>query len=132
IEGLAFGLLEGMHKIEKRGKFKFEKLAVSGGASQSDEICQISADVFNLPIVRGKTHESSGLGAAIVTAFGTGCYSSIDEAVKKMVEYQFTFEPNPKNKEIYQQLFNGVYKKMYEALEPLYEKIQEITGYPVK
>ena len=66
IEGLAFGLLEGLHKMEKKGKQKVNKLAVSGGASQSDEICQISADIFNLPLVRGKTWETSGLGAAIV------------------------------------------------------------------
>ncbi|MBN2172641.1 MAG: FGGY-family carbohydrate kinase [Bacteroidales bacterium] len=130
LEGLSFGLLEGLQKIEKRGKLKFEKLAVSGGASQSDEICRISADVFNLPIVRGKTHESSGLGAAIITAFGTGIYNSIDEAVQKMVEYKFTFEPNRKSTELYKKLYVGVYKKMYKALEPLYKEIQEITGYP--
>ena len=130
IEGLAFGLLDGLRKIEKRGKFRFEKLAVSGGASQSDEICQVSADIFDLPIVRGQTHESSGLGAAIITASGTGCYKSVQEAVAKMVEYQFTFEPNPKNTEIYTKLYTGVYKKMYKALKPLYGEIQEITGYP--
>jgi sugar (pentulose or hexulose) kinase len=132
IEGLAFGLLDGMQKIEKRGKIKFEKLAVSGGASQSDEICQISADVFNLPIVRGKTHESSGLGAAIVTTYGTGNYNSVEEAVQNMVKYQSTFEPNPQNAGIYRRLYNDVYKKMYKALEPLYKEIQEITGYPEK
>jgi sugar (pentulose or hexulose) kinase len=132
IEGLAFGLLDGMHKIEKRGKIKFQKLAVSGGASQSDEICQISADVFNLPIVRGTTHESSGLGAAIITAYGTGCYGSIKEAIAKMVDYQFTFEPNPKKAELYKRIFKEVYQKMYKALKPLYKEIQDITGYPEK
>jgi len=130
IEGLSFGLLEGMQKIEKRGNLKFEKLAVSGGASQSNEICQITADIFNLPIVRGKTHESTGLGAAIVTAYGTGCFPSVEQAVKKMVRYSFAFEPDPNHTEVYQQLYSQVYKKMYKALEPLYKKIQEITGYP--
>ena len=128
IEGLAFGLLEGIHKIEKCGKFKFERLAVSGGASQSDEICQISADVFNLPVIRGKTFESSGLGAAILTATGTGCYDSVQEAVARMVEHRFTFEPNLWNKEIYQTMYDKVYRKMYNALQPFYKQIQDITG----
>lgn len=130
IEGLSFGLLEGMQQIEKRGKLKFNKLTVSGGASQSDEICQISADIFNLPIVRGETHESAGLGAAIVTAYGTGCYQSVEQAVEKMIRYPFVFEPDPNNTELYQELYNRVYKKMYKALAPLYKEIQSITGYP--
>ena len=50
IEGLVFALKEGKEKIEKVSK-KENELAVSGGASQSDEICQIAADIFNLPIV---------------------------------------------------------------------------------
>ncbi len=130
IEGLSFGLLDGMHKIEKRGGFKFHKLAVSGGASQSDEICQISADVFNLPIVRGKTWETSGLGAAIITAVGTGEYPSVEMAVENMVHYDKVFEPNQDHVLTYSHLYHRVYKKMYKALAPLYKEVREITGYP--
>ena len=83
-----------MNKLEKRGGFKFEKIAVSGGASQSDEICQIAADVFNIPLVRGKTYETSGLGAAIITAYGIHEFSTLDDAVKNMVKYSNEFKPN--------------------------------------
>jgi sugar (pentulose or hexulose) kinase len=130
IEGLSFGLLEGMQQIEKRGKLKFERIAVSGGASQSDEICQISADIFNRPIVRGETHESAGLGAALITAYGTACFPSVEEAVEQMVRYPCVFDPDPNHTQTYQRLYARVYKKMYKALEPLYKEIQSITGYP--
>ena len=130
IEGLAFALLEGKEKIEKVSKRKIQKLAVSGGASKSDEICQITADVFNLPLVRGKTTETSGLGAAIITAKGLGEYPSISEAISQMVCYENEFQPNKKHVEIYKRLFKKVYKKMYKRLEPLYHEIREITGYP--
>lgn len=130
IEGLAYGLLDGMHRLEKRGKLKFEKIAVSGGASQSDEICQITADVFNMPLLRGKTHETSGLGAAIITAYGIGAYSSLDEATKNMVNYADTFSPKPGNTKIYKALYEDVYLKMFKKLEPLYQRIREITKYP--
>jgi len=132
IEGLGFGLLEGLHKMEKKGKQKVNKLAVSGGASQSDEICQISADIFNLPLVRGKTWETSGLGAAIVTAAGLGIYPSVGAAIKDMVGYKKVFEPDRKNVKIYQELFERVYKNIYKALCPLYKEIRDITGYPEK
>lgn len=130
IEGLAYSLLDGMHKLEKRGKLKFKKLAVSGGASQSDEICQITADIFNMPLVRGKTYETSGLGAAILTAYGVEAYTSLDEAVENMVSYTDEFKPKPENTKIYSALYKEVYLKMYKSLKPLYKKIQEITGYP--
>jgi sugar (pentulose or hexulose) kinase len=130
IEGLAYGLLDGMKKIESSGKIRFEGLAASGGASQSDEICQISADIFNLPLVRGKTYETSGLGAAIVTAVGTGLYPDFKTAIARMVSHGQTFQPNPAHRGIYDQLFERVYLKMYAALEPLYREIRDITGYP--
>lgn len=130
IEGLAYSLLDGMHKLEKRGKLKFDKLAVSGGASQSDEICQITADIFNMRLVRGKTYETSGLGAAILTAYGVGEFSSLNKAVEIMVSHSDIFKPKPENTKIYKALYNDVYLKMYKNLKPLYKKIQEITGYP--
>ncbi len=130
IEGLAFSLLDGMHSLEKRVKIKFEKVALSGGASQSDEICQIMADVFNMPLVRGRTHETSALGAAIITAYGIGEYSSMDAATENMVVYANTFVPNPENTSMYKTMYEDVYLKMYSKLEPLYKRIKEITNYP--
>ncbi len=132
IEGLGYALLDGLHRIEKKGKTTFQKVAVSGGASQSDEICQISADIFNLPLVRGKTTETSGLGAAIVTAAGAGIHSSVNEAIDKMVHYDKEFRPNPENVDIYEKLYKQVYQKVYKSLRPLYRNIQDITGYPEK
>lgn len=132
IEGLGYALLDGLHTLEKRGKTKIIKAAVSGGASQSDQICQISADIFNIPMVRGKTTETSGLGAAIVTAAGVGIHSSISEAIDKMVHYDTAFEPNPDTVKLYGELYSQVYKKIYNALKPLYKNIKDITGYPEK
>jgi sugar (pentulose or hexulose) kinase len=130
IEGLVYALREGKEKIEKVSKTKISRLAVSGGASQSNEICQITADIFNLPVVRGKTSETSGLGAALLTAFGTGNFISIEDAVKGMVQYQHEFYPNKDHVKTYDQLYKKVYNKMYKKLEPFYHEIRDITGYP--
>jgi sugar (pentulose or hexulose) kinase len=130
IEGLGFALRDGLEKMEKAGKMKVTAAAVSGGASQSDEICRIVADIFNLPMVRGKTHETSGLGAAIVTAVGLHIYASFPEAISGMVTHETRFEPNPEAVSIYQELYHRVYQRMYAALAPLYEEIRDITGYP--
>ncbi len=42
------------------------------------------------------------------------------------------FEPDSRNVEIYAQLYEKVYSKMYRHLQPLYEQIRNITGYPQK
>ncbi len=130
IEGLVYALKEGKERIEKVSGTKITRLAVSGGASKSDEICQIAADIFNLPVVRGNTEETSSLGAAVLTAFGTGMFGSIEESVKKMVSFKDEFHPNKTNVKIYDQLYKKVYKKMYGKLESFYHEIRHITGYP--
>lgn len=132
IEGLGFALLEGMEKIEKKGGVRVERAAVSGGASQSDEICQITADIFNRPMVKGQTHETSALGAAIVTAAGLGMFPDIETAKDNMVRTEAEFRPDPGRTDRYRRLYNRVYRRMYRALAPLYADIQDITGYPEK
>ena len=130
IEGLAFALLEGLERIESKSGRRVTQLAVSGGASRSDHICRISADVFNRPLVRGDTGETSGLGAAIVTAAGLGYYPDVHKAVEKMVRYEKRFLPDSAAADLYDRLYRKVYRKMYDALKPLYKQIREITGYP--
>jgi sugar (pentulose or hexulose) kinase len=83
-----------------------------------------------MPLGRGKTHETSALGAAIITSFGINAFESIEVAVDNMVNYTDVFEPNPENTKIYKALYHEVYLKMYKKLEPLYQKIREITSYP--
>jgi len=130
IEGLAFALLEGREKIEKKSRIRVQKAVVSGGASQSGRICQIAADIFNLPMIRGNTHETSGLGAAMITAKGVGIYPDIAAAARHMIQTETVFEPDPAHANLYRQLYERVYKKMYPALSPLYAQIRKITGYP--
>jgi sugar (pentulose or hexulose) kinase len=130
IEGLGFALYDGLKRMQRAGGFSAQKAAVSGGASQSEEICKITADIFNLPMVKGQTHETSGLGAAMVTAVGIGGCASFDEAVQRMVKIQRVFEPDPENVALYKDLFENVYQKIFPALKPLYDRIKQITGYP--
>ncbi len=130
IEGLGYALLDGLRSIEKATGQAVERLTASGGASQSDAICQITADIFNLPLFRGQTHETSGLGAAIVMAVGLGLYPTYPDALNKMVHHGPPFQPNPQHTAIYQQLFEKVYRQIHPSLAPLYEQIRAITGFP--
>ncbi|MEG1255841.1 FGGY-family carbohydrate kinase [Clostridium sp.] len=130
IEGINYALIDGVKKIEKCSKVKVKKIMVSGGGSQSDVICQITSDMFNRPVYKSITYETSGLGAAIIGFIGLGVYKTYEEAIEKMVHYSQVFYPRKDNAKIYDDLFNKVYKKIYSRLGRLYSQIQGITNYP--
>ena len=130
LEGLGYALREGKERIEKRTHIPITSLRVSGGGSQSRNAMQLTADIFGLPTARPHIYETSGLGAAIDTAVGLGLHSDFESAVKAMTHIGEVFEPDQKNQDLYEQIYNDVYQKMYKRLKPLYERIREITGYP--
>ena len=129
IEGLAYSLREGLEQLERKGSFTVKKVAVSGGASQSDRICKITADILNRPLVRGTTPETSALGAAVLTAYAAGIHTSIAESAKRMIRIERTFEPDPGHRRLYDELY-GIYTQIYPSLKHTYRRIREITGYP--
>lgn len=125
IEGINFDLYQGMLTMEKNGKKHIEEVYVGGGGSQSDEIVQMTSDMFNLPVKRIQTHEACGIGASLVAFVAKGIYQNVDEALSHMVQDKDVFEPNKENHEKYMKYFN-VYKKLYKRLDPLFVEIKEI------
>jgi sugar (pentulose or hexulose) kinase len=130
LEGLAYALKEGAERTEKRNRVKIERLRVAGGGSQSNLAMQITADIFDLTAERPQTYETSTLGAAIDAAVGLGYYPDFTKAVKAMTRLRDAFEPVPKNRDLYRELYERVYLKLYGRLKPLYDEIRDITGYP--
>jgi len=132
LEGIAYALKEGTIRTEKTTGVKVEKIRVSGGGSQSKNALQLTADIFNLPVEKPHTPETSSLGAAINAAVGLGFYKDFESAVHKMCHIGETYLPVPENVKIYSQLYNKVYSKMYKRLKPLYNDIRDIINYPKK
>lgn len=127
VEGVAYGLRDGLEGIEKRQHHKVDEIAVSGGGSRSDAICQITADIFGVPVYRVQTNETASLGCAIVAYKYLNVYKDYDEAVKNMVHKSVVFKPNQDNHEKYDVLFNKVYKKMFNKLSGIYLDIKEFN-----
>ncbi len=130
LEGLAYALREGAERTARRSGVNISEVRVAGGGSQSAAAMQITADIFGIPTTRPHLYEASGLGAAIDAAVGLGLHPNFDTAVSEMTHLGTTFEPNPTNHRIYDELYKRVYLRMYDRLRPLYEEIRAITGYP--
>ena len=127
IEGIGFALREGKEILEKRSGEPVKTLRISGGGSQSDQVMQITADIFGMEVERPHTFETSGLGAAIAAAVGTGLYPDFASAVSGMVRVRDRFSPAAANRQTYDRLYRDVYCNMYKSLQPSYRAIHAIT-----
>ncbi len=122
IEGINYALMDGLKSLEKRGKLKVKEIFVAGGGAQSDEICQITANMFGVPVKRIQTYEASGLGSSIVAFVAKGVFSDINEAIKSMVHIKDEFLPDEEEHKLYEKLFNEIFSKIFKKLFPLYKK----------
>jgi len=125
IEGINFALMDGLYTMEKRGNLKIKKLFLAGGGSQSDAVCQITANMFGIPAYRVQTYEASGLGSAMVAFCAMGVYKDIFEAASKMVRIKDEFLPDLNEHKQYKFLFNDVFSKVFGKLLPLYKTYEE-------
>lgn len=132
LEGLAYALREGKERSERRSKITITELRVSGGGSQSDAALQLTADIFGMAVARPHIYETSGLGAAIDAAVGLGLHPDFSTAVGTMTRISQVFEPDLEHHKVYDALYRSVYLQLYDRLQPLYQQIRDITGYPEK
>ncbi len=131
IEGINYGLLDGIDKIQNKSHKVIKKVFVSGGGSQSDIICQITADMLNRPVYKVQTYETSGLGSSIIGYVALGVYKDYHEAADNMIHHKIEYKPDKRNAEIYFKLYKNVYEKIYPSLKGLYKEIRDITGCPM-
>jgi sugar (pentulose or hexulose) kinase len=127
IEGISYALREAKEGFEKNLKHTFASLRISGGGSKSDSICQITADVFGIPVSRVQTHETSSLGAAIAGFLAVHEFRDPYEAVQQMVHESDVFTPDTKNHEAYNYLYQNAYRKLYPSLRSTYESLCYFT-----
>ncbi len=126
IEGIGFAMVDGMRILEKRTKTKITDAYLCGGGSQSDEICQIMADIGGIPIHRMQTHEVGSIGSSLIAFVSLGIHKSYDEAIKNMCHITDTFLPNMIDHEFYKKIYSKIYKKVFGKLEPLYKQIMPL------
>lgn len=127
IEGQLFALFAAKERLEKRGRLKMKHLRCSGGASQSDGIMQIAADIFGIPAERPHLFETSALGAAMIASVGLNIHPNFDEAIEHMTRPGKVFQPHSHHMKTYRRLYTNIYKPMYKRLKPLYMGLHHLS-----
>lgn len=119
IEATAFGTRMIKEVYEGTGIHIKEVIASGGIASKNPLLMQIYSDVLNVEIKIADCDQAAALGSAIYAALSAGKdkggFDHYDEAVKSMSKVKnYVFSPNPKNVQIYNQIYQ-IYKKLSMA-----------------
>ncbi|HZJ06842.1 MAG TPA: FGGY-family carbohydrate kinase [Nocardioidaceae bacterium] len=76
LEAIAFAVRD---VIDTMPSPALTSLAVDGGASANNLLCQIQADQLGVPVERPQIVETTALGAAFVAGLGTGVWASTED-----------------------------------------------------
>ncbi|XKE95329.1 xylulokinase [Metaplanococcus flavidus] len=121
LEGITFSLNESIAIFRDSGKH-IDTIVSIGGGAQNEDWLQMQADIFNANIVRLKSEQGPGMGAAMLAAFGCGWFDSLQASADVFLEEGKQFKPDPANVEQYEKLFT-VYTEVYGQTKELNEKL---------
>jgi xylulokinase/glycerol kinase len=131
LEGIALEIQKNL-EIMQLITTDMEEIRVSGGTAKSSVFNQIQSNVYGKPVIRTKSEETSGLGAAILAANTIGFYPDINTAVKKMVELDSQSKriPNIEAHKAYKKVMD-LHDSIYHALNDgeVYSKSEELADY---
>lgn len=110
LEGVSFGIADGLRVLQQSGT-RIEQCSLVGGGARSPYWAQLLADILDMPIVTHKGGETGGaLGAARLACLATG--QSI-EAVCKKPEVYNVYAPTAACQDLLRQryqTFNALYQ----------------------
>jgi xylulokinase len=114
LEGVAFGLRDGLDLMVSAGVPAPDAITGSGGGTRSDLWCRILADVLQVEISTVITEEGPALGAAMLAGTASGHFPSIEAVVESVVKVAPRTGPSP-DVPVYQEA-HGRYRELYPAL----------------
>ena len=123
IEGICMELYAGLSVMQKRSGLTVQELFVGGGGARSDVVCQITADLFGLPVKRIQTHEASVIGASMVAFLAQGMFRDYEDAIAHMVQPKDTFLPDEENHRVYMEYYDKAYSKLSDNLQGINQNI---------
>jgi len=85
LEGVAFGLRDGLDLMLAAGMPRPAQIRASGGGLASELWRQILADVLEAELVTTSTTEGAAFGAAVLAATGAGWYGDVASAARSLV-----------------------------------------------
>jgi xylulokinase len=118
IEGVAFGLRDGLELMLAAGMAPPTQIRASGGGIASPLWRQILADVLGAEIATVSTTEGAAYGAALLAAVGAGWFPTVDDAAAALVDATPAASPGPETAAYAEA--HARYRALYPALAPTF------------
>ena len=104
LEGIGFAIRDVISVMKETGA-NVNELRVTGAAAGSCVLNQIKADITGKTVISLVQKEAELSGLAMIGAITLGEYGSFAEASEKFVRIEKTYEPQPENTALYEELF---------------------------
>jgi xylulokinase len=118
LEGVAFGLRDGLDLMVDAGVPNPGSMRASGGGIRSSLWRQILADVLDTEIETVSTEEGAAYGAALLAMVGAGQYETVEAVSERVVHVLPAAQPSA-NREMYRSI-HGRYRSLYPALRSVF------------
>ena len=121
LEGVAFGLRDGLDLMIEADMPVPAQIRASGGGTASPLWRQILADVLDAEIATVDTTEGAAYGAGLLAAVGAGWFPSVEAATDALVHATPAAVPGPDAATYAER--HAVYRELYPALAPTFRRM---------
>lgn len=126
-EGVAYALRSVLGVFEEN-QLSIEHLTLIGGGAKSRLWNEIMSDVYGKKLrIHRDPGEATSLGSAMAAGVGVCIFTDFESAAR-IVQYDQIVEPDPARMIQYDRFYE-VYKMMYPALKPVYDRIAGLQDY---
>ena len=120
LEGVAFGLRDGLDLMIAAGMPAPSQVRASGGGIASPLWRQILADVLDTELATVSTTEGAAYGAALLATEAAGWFPTVESAVAALVRATPVASPGP-DVQGYRDA-HAAYRELYPALRPFFHR----------
>lgn len=121
LEGVAFGLRDGLDLMVAAGMPAPDQIRASGGGTASRIWRQILADVLGAEIVTVSTAEGAAYGAGVLAAVGAGWFPTVEAAADAVIRVTPVAAPGADAARYAQA--HAAYRALYPALAPVFPRL---------
>ena len=121
LEGVAFGLRDGLDLMVAAGMPAPDQIRASGGGTASELWRQVLADVLDAEIATVNTTEGAAYGAGLLAAVGAGWYPRVEDAAAALVTATPVASPGPDTARYAEA--HAIYRELYPALAGSFKRM---------
>lgn len=121
LEGVVFGLRDGLDLMMGAGMRAPSQIRASGGGTASPEWRQILADGLETEVATVSTTEGAAYGAGLLAAVGAGWFPTVEAAAAACVRVTPVAAPGPDAARY--RAAHARYRELYPALAPTFHRL---------